>query len=376
MLALSDIKVEAVPTKRRYIYQTLRHQILSRKMAAGSPFPSGSELTERFGVSHMTMQLALADLVRDGLLVRHRRKGTFTADTKTRKTRPLTSQLVVVLPPQADIDVYGQTEEVMRMLQGCTQGAAAASAHLNIVSLPSIPGARERTAGVKGILQSDGAIFFGNQYAAVVAELHRRKFPVVTLADDTSPTSRVDYDHEAAVRMAVDHLCGHGYRRIGFFGHTEGPDATKYRLFCRLLAEKDMRIDPTWVHKCTPATTARAPAQRFLSAPRLPDAVFVDNHIKTQAVISAAYERGLRLPDDLAIVGYAVDTSALAEGQITMVRVPYEAMGREGAILLDKIIRGSALPPVAKTLQPQLVLRQSCGCKESATDGEADRGPR
>lgn len=363
MLATKDIQVEKVPTKRRYIYQTLRRQLLSREMQPGSPLPAANELAGHFGVSYMTMHLALADLVRDGLIVRHKRKGTFTADRATQKQRPTTSHLVLVLPEQEDIEQYGSTEEVSRFVRGASQGVAGCGADLGVLSVPSFPTADDTKAMLHNILRYDGALFFGVQYSAVIEELAKRNFAVVVLGGDPTPVSSVGHDFHFGLRMAIEHIVQHGYKKIGYFGSTTTTlSKVKHEFFRDLAAEHGLELRSEWDRPCELVADAAAAAREFVQQDSLPEVVFVDNHHKTNALVLAAKDRGLRIPDHLAVVGYGADISGLAQAEVTMVSIPYEAEGREGAALLDKIVRGAVLPPMKKSIQSRLVIRHSCGC--------------
>src|ERR1035437_7063977 len=98
MEACIQLDIRKRPTKRRYIYEELRKQILAGKFPFKSPIPSANDLAQRFGVSYVTMHSAMTDLVRDGLLVRHKGKGSFVAEAAGVNACPMTSRLALVLP--------------------------------------------------------------------------------------------------------------------------------------------------------------------------------------------------------------------------------------------------------------------------------------
>lgn len=371
MSILEDVQIQQVPTKRRYIYQVLKDEILSEKLKSGSRLPTAAQLADQFSVSYVTMHSALADLVRDGLLVRQKGKGTFAAPKARQRARPITSRLAIVLPVEADIQTCGYMNEYFQLLQGSSMGSSACGAGLEVLSLPSWPPREDLLAAVEKVLRFDGALFNGAQYDPLMEELARRKFPFLVLGEEHPTASFVWYDKKAAVTLAVQHLSAHGYRRIGFIGITQGPSAQKYTLFRKMLVANGLTMDPAAVQDCQEAFHAHAAARRLVTGRSLPEAVFVDNHHKAQTLLSVAEEHGVKVPKDLAVIGYGADASDHSSVSLSMVALPYDEMGREGAMLLDKLVRGAVIPPVRRFLSPKLIIRNSCGCQASELDARS-----
>lgn len=370
MTALADLRIEKIPAKRRHIYQTLRHEILSRQLSPGSPIPSAYVLAQQFGVSYVTMHSALADLVRDGLLVRHKGKGTFTADTKAEKKRPNTARLVLVVPPQDDIDAYGQVDNFMQMVNGCCAGATTDGVNLSIIRIPSIPEQQDIQWAVTRVMVHDGALFLGNQYNDLMLELKERGFLCLSVCGEGAPVSTTEFDLPASVRTALAHVLAHGYRRIGFFGNQTSPWAKRYEVFREYLTQHGVPLDENSCRHCPWAVDPQPYAGRFLTEGTLPEVVLVDDQTKALTLMMLARERGVRIPEQLAVLAFGADTAGCARAQLTIMKAPYEEMGREGETLLDRMIRGAVLPPVHKMLSARLVIRRSCGCEATATTAE------
>jgi LacI family transcriptional regulator len=104
-------------------------------------------------------------------------------------------------------------------------------------------------------------------------------------------------------------------------------------------------------------------ADQLLALPSPPTAIFAGNDETAAGVYRTAYLRGLRIPDDLTVVGF--DDSPLASRlcpSLTTMRQPIRDMGRIAAETLIAKISGSALPePAATTVVPHLVVRESSG---------------
>lgn len=355
-----EIDIRKRPTKRRHIYEALREQILSKKLPPHSAIPPAREMAKRFGVSYVTMHSALADLAGGGLLVRHNGKGTFVAETDGEQKRPLTSRLALILPVREELKM---TEEFCGMLCGCSEGGAERGAELSVVSLPSFPPQAEISSFLPRIMSRDGALFLSTQYAPIMAELSTHNFPFVTIERSPAPAySCVQYDRDAAVRLGVGHLIEHGYRRIGFFGTIRGEYAEKYGMFQAALEKHGIPLDTRFVQHCATLADAPEAARIFANSAPFPEAVFVDNYRKATTLGLALKERGLAIPQDLAIMAYGIEMANESIVPLSLVAIPYQAMGHEAAVQLDRLVRGLALPPVCKALQANLILHTSCGC--------------
>ncbi|WP_412840359.1 substrate-binding domain-containing protein, partial [Aeromonas dhakensis] len=100
---------------------------------------------------------------------------------------------------------------------------------------------------------------------------------------------------------------------------------------------------------------------RLLALPERPTALFVCNDMMAMGAISAAHQAGLVIPRDLSIVGY--DNVALAEFMsppLTTVNQPKEELGRLAVTRLLARINGEALADHLITVDPDLVIRDSC----------------
>ncbi len=101
---------------------------------------------------------------------------------------------------------------------------------------------------------------------------------------------------------------------------------------------------------------ARELAARLLALPDRPTAVFAASDTQALGVISAAHEAGLRVPDDLSVVGY--DDIEIADYlELTTVRQGLFESGRIGAELLLAEIRERSRPPASLVLPPEVVVR-------------------
>ena len=106
----------------------------------------------------------------------------------------------------------------------------------------------------------------------------------------------------------------------------------------------------------------RRAARRLLGRRDPPTALFTVNNFMTAGAIMAVRELGLRMPDELALVGFDdLDWTTLVEPPITVVAQPVAELGRVvGQRLLDRLA-GDETAPRELRLETTLVVRGSCG---------------
>jgi LacI family transcriptional regulator len=178
-----------------------------------------------------------------------------------------------------------------------------------------------------------------------------------------SDFSYVDVDNVAGAYTAVRHLVHLGRRRIGtitgpldttvgvdrFEGYRNALNESHLEFDERLCAEGDLSEDGAYY--C---------AQRLL--PQKPDALFVAYDIMSLGALRAIREAGLRVPQDIAIVGFDdLPPAAHANPTLTTIRQPVRRLGIELVNNLLDIIKNGPLPPRRVVFGTELVVRESCG---------------
>jgi LacI family transcriptional regulator len=189
--------------------------------------------------------------------------------------------------------------------------------------------------------------------------------PVVAVDPHTGPSDlpTVDSDNLRGARLATEHLLGLGHRRIAMV--TGRPDLQSAQLreqgYRQALAAAGVPIDEDLIQvgAYVPTVSADA-ARRLLGSPDRPTAVFAANDLSAIATIEVAGGLGLRVPDDLSVVGFDnIPDSALSTPSLTTVNQPIHEMGRRAVNLLIHLIRGETIESTHITLATSLVVRQS-----------------
>jgi len=106
---------------------------------------------------------------------------------------------------------------------------------------------------------------------------------------------------------------------------------------------------------------ARIYAQHLLSLPQPPDAIFAINDPTAIEIMLVAKSRGVRIPGELAVVGFSNDPmSAIIEPGLTTVAQPLPEMGRTAArLLLEQLGAGDDFTPRTEVLKTELIVRGS-----------------
>jgi len=222
----------------------------------------------------------------------------------------------------------------------------------------------------------DGAILAGPDIpSALVLSLAQRGLPIV-LVDNALERTALDSvlcDNREGARSAVEHLLWHGYTRVAFVGGPTSWLSTRRRGEGYIEAMHEKGLELILLHESETTTlTGLHAGHKLLDLEVRPQAVFAVNDAMALGVIRAAREVGLRVPEDLAVVGF--DDISMAESAhppLTTVRIAKETMGELAARRLLELIGEERGPerrdavPVKSVVGTSLVVRASCGCAEN-----------
>jgi LacI family transcriptional regulator len=162
----------------------------------------------------------------------------------------------------------------------------------------------------------DGLIVIGLPLdRATARRLQTHSLPTVVIMPAGEPIdpslTQIIHDDGAGGRMAAEYLLARGHRRIGFVGDTEVPAFTgttsdhKLHRFRQTLAAAAVDLPDQYIGLAPfGMEPARQQAHRMLSLPEPPTAIFAGSDTQALGVLRAARERGLRVPDNLAVMGF------------------------------------------------------------------------
>jgi LacI family transcriptional regulator len=214
----------------------------------------------------------------------------------------------------------------------------------------------------------DGLVVANSTISDEAAGSLGRRIPVVLLARPAVAGCDVVSAENAQSAMALtEHLLAHGRRRLLFVGDPDGsPDVElRYRGFSAALSGSDMTaVGPAIRVAFQECSGAEVAAQ--VVCHNDPDALVCANDELALSTMKALQAAGVRVPDDIAIVGWDdVMTARYVSPGLTTVRQPLYELGRVAASRLHERITGDPTVPEPLILPTELVLRSSCGCPET-----------
>lgn len=182
----------------------------------------------------------------------------------------------------------------------------------------------------------------------ILDALMMERIPTVLIAPkDVSRTDiSVSIDDAEAAEAMTRHVIEHGHQRIGFL---RGPDnqssaRRRYRGFKSAMAKHGLSVEESWVGQGDYTyRSGMLAAETILALPERPTAIFASNDDMAAGVVASAHQMGLRVPDDLSVVGFDDTIFATAIWpQLTTVRQPIADMAAESVTLLSRHITGSS----------------------------------
>lgn len=221
-------------------------------------------------------------------------------------------------------------------------------------------------ANVAKSKQIEGVILGGNAQADMVSEFQSQNIAVVLVNNRMSgfDLPAVVSDESGGVRQAVEHLIDRGHRNIAMIAGRFSPYiiGERYNAFLRILQAHGLSVDDTNIKMCEPnIESATLAALELLDRKDRPTAVFGSNDVIAAGVIKAAIRLKLRVPEDVAVVGY--DDSILCgvtEPELTSIHVNCRRMGELCVERLAAMLDGESESTPQVTLVPtELHIRSS-----------------
>jgi GntR family transcriptional regulator, arabinose operon transcriptional repressor len=329
----------------------LRETVARGGYEAGVPFITQRALCERFGVSNATAVRVLNDLVAEGVLIRHRGRGTFVAE------RPAGSGPAADRDPHRSVSfiIYDEGPHQSELFRGVSSVCLEAGFRVFVVNSKASPSTEERALrqalqfGASGVLlyprQGEGSL-------PALADLRAAGIPVVLLDRHlpTFPTDAVLADNYAVGHQLTTALIARGHRRIatlwGEHQCTSVYDRSTGHI--QALREHDLPILPELTalrpYVDLPEPRRKAHLSGLLSAAEPPTVLLCANGAVLATAAHDLAGLGVRIPEDLDLAGMddagPFDLLPLA---CTAAVLPSYDMGVTAAqILLDRI--GSSEP--------------------------------
>lgn len=349
-----------------------RQLIQTGTLAPGARLPTELYLAQEHGISRNTVRQAMSALVHEGLLERHQGRGTFVREllVQPEPSTPAEKRIGVML-------CYAGDQLNMEILIGIEQAAKSHGYQVSFAYSEENPAQQAQDIARLHNDRVAGLIIFplsDEEHDPVIEQLQLTNTPLV-LVDRYLPRLTTDYvvaDNFSGGYRATEHLLILGHTRIGFMHGTIGGLHTssvhdRWQGYCAALRDHRLPYDEALI--CASPLAANLGTNDayvdFLSRADRPSAVFVvtDNHVPK--VYQAARQCRLRIPEDLAIVGFDdLIFAAHLNPPLTTIVQPRVDIGLRAGHLLINRIEGYSGPIQRVELPTSLLVRESCGARQ------------
>ncbi|MCC6728145.1 MAG: GntR family transcriptional regulator [Chthonomonadales bacterium] len=366
--------VSAIP-KHQQVVEYIKRLIAREGLQEGDRLPSEKAVAEQFGISLMTVNKALVSLARDGVVTRHRGRGTFVAGHETGRTasagvwalflqEPATPELSAELR-HSDLSLGVIYRGILSAVQQL--GCAIMPVRMHDTDFVAVA-ARPDVAGL--LLVAPEEHRKGDLLNLV---RHNMLFVVVSASWPGLGLPCVDGDNVGGARAAVRHLVGLGHRRLAMIISRLDMTNSRDRCLGFQLESCDQGLVPgpiVEISESRPGSWGQI--HELLSGADRPSAIFAGGYEHVIRCLQTARDLGLRVPQDLSLVGFDdVPSAARLSPPLTMVRQPWARIARRAVEKLAAM-RSQGRPDYStETLPMDLIVRESC-----APPGAPDRAAK
>jgi DNA-binding LacI/PurR family transcriptional regulator len=356
----------------RQIVDDIEGKITSGELKPGDRIASQNELAKHYGVSLITIKKALAQLVNKGILFSRVGKGTFITQTPISNQAKIPNSIGLVL---RDLN----NPFFSLIVKSVESKATELGYNLMITSSSDLEEKEEaqiahfRQIGVNGMIIA--SMGHHHQVTNGILQIQKERFPFVMVSYvQNEDISYIGTDHVYGAYIATEHLIKLGYQRIGYISTEKGDAVGTLRKEGYVKALREYGHTPNeddiyrlpFVGVWNQYQAGYDMGVHFAELTDRPNAIFAFNDLSALGFEQAILAQGLRVPEDVAIVGFDdIESNLAAPVPLTTVHTPTSMIGALAVETLVKRIGGD--PGVTRIfLRPELVIRESCGASKTA----------
>lgn len=275
----------------------------------------------------------------------------------------LRNRLIVAVLPNLDNPFYS------KIIKGIQVSAKGHGLEVLLYAEGNVDAHSRRLLDMLGMIQARGLIILSpvnrldvlNDLAAALTLVQCAEYKY----NEESTLPYVGVDDFAAARNATETLIRRGHRRIALIN---GPDRYKYARhrylgYADALRRAGLAVDSALVANVTEMgfDSSLAVARQMLLASERPDAILATSDMYASAVVKAATSEGIRIPDDLALIGFDnTYISQMSHPSVAAVSLPRFQLGYMACeVLSERIMNPASDEPRHFLLETELVLRDS-----------------
>jgi GntR family transcriptional regulator of arabinose operon len=348
--------------KYQMVKTHIKHLLKNGIIPYGKKLPSEHELMEEFQVSRHTIRQAFGELAGEGLIYKEQGKGTFSNYLKANRPK----QIVAVITPYissfafpkliSGIEEVLSDEDYMMLLANTNNLKEREAQHLKSVL----------EQGVIGIIIEPTQSGKENVNLALLNQIEAKgiKTVCVNAVYDDFNSAYVLLDDEKGGYMVTEYLLQLGHRKIaGIFNNYTKISIKRKAGFLKAIHDYNGVEDLRLVGNFETSDMYVYPymfTQSVLREKDHPTAFVCYNDQIAMMVMQAVLDQGLRIPEDISVVGYDDSIEAMSFGvKLTTVVHPKKTMGIQAAKFLINMLDGRMQKP-QMIYQPELIVRNSC----------------
>lgn len=351
-------KMKSIFNADEHIYiqlaDLLRTQIYHKQLE--ERVPGIRELAEEYSINAKTVNKAITLLIDEGLLYRIRGKGTFVTDTNTHPNRTTLCGFVLPNITNPNFALYAQVLEE----EGFQN---------NISFIVNVTGNNHgrlfqimntyKNRGVSAVIIQEGAV----HQTGLLEDITEMNIPIIGLHTHADFIDDVWPDVRAGAQLATDHLIENFESSVGYISGSDDP----VKLTGRFRGYRDshlahgLEVDLRFVTKEKPGFRGGYNAvKKLIEQDSIPRTILFYNQLMAMGGISALFERGYKIPEDVAVVG--IDDSVDVDQMLiptSTINFPYDETARQLIHLVKRRINNDKGEPQSIRIAPRLIVRDS-----------------
>ena len=345
------------------IQREIAHRIATADLAPGEPLPTRSDLAAQYRTTRATVDRAMQELVRDGLITGGSGRRTLVLAPAAKAVQ----SIAVVWSAPDEFIGTSEGDFFVLLMRGIRQACEEHGIEVHFR-----PGQLSSYANILSETRAQGLLVVRPYYtdAPWLERLTAEGLPVVVVPGilEAEHVPAIASDNFMGMDQAIDHLVSLGHRDIGVVSLTTMPDHfERFQGFLRSMARHDLMVHPRWIlvrNELWPRHDGHGVfygqvIQEGLDPDHLPTAFVAADLLMGLAVQRRLNELGFSVPQDVSLINFD-DTPAAAHltPALTVIKQHTAKLGYTGVQRLIQSIRGEQVPRVDR-LPTELIVRES-----------------
>jgi GntR family transcriptional regulator, arabinose operon transcriptional repressor len=366
-----------VSSKAKYmmVKEKIKEWITSGKVQPGDKIYSENELVKMFGVSRHTIRQAVGDLVHEGLLYREQGAGTFCSynNKQTKEQPPALNHISNTNGKNIGvITTYISDYIFPTIIKGIESHLTAHGYSLTLASTDNDVEKEKQclktmlNRNIDGLIVEPTKSSLYNPNMNYYLELEQNNIPYLMINQyytQLMPPHMIMNDEHGGF-IATEHLIKLGHEKIiGLFKNDDLQGVNRMQGFIRAFRENSLPFFPEMVITFTTEDQDKILIERignFFSKDSMPTAIVCYNDQLALKILNMLRGHGLRVPEDISIVGYDDSSLAVAtDVKLTSITHPKMEMGIEAAKWIISAVEKKGDIPPSIVYEPKLVIRNS-----------------